>query len=434
MLKKIKAAKRRTVQRNLERMGKAEGIKDPEYDEALKNFKDVEEKLSKMQSLLKDSLSVSKQFTARQAALGSHVAAYFAGDMGGELPLSSHAQDLAQAHTNLHCQVMPCLSNTLTEDFAKHVQEILSEEFPALRKEIHHHDGIRTDLESYRRRVKNLQEKGKPGNDPDLIKFSEKLARTQSLYTDMHADLMSKLRSVHDTRHSMMSSDFMTLLASQLAFHRRLADALGTIVGNIPSNDAMNMCSTIDERIAATPFDATMKSRDSGHSFAGSITGRLRGFSLTKKKRSGSLPARASSSGTPPTSSTPPIAESLPVSDAAYSDMFGDAGNRASLASEASAVGGTFPPPPGMSDSFHGIQSAAAAGAPPPPKREEDEDNSNKVVALFNYQGTDEDDLSFVKGDEIEIVEKIDEGWWRGKLANGTLGLFPSNYVSNVQL
>ena len=75
MLKKIKAAKRRTVQRNLERMGKAEGIKDPEYDEALKNFKDVEEKLSKMQSLLKDSLSVSKQFTARQAALGSHVAA-----------------------------------------------------------------------------------------------------------------------------------------------------------------------------------------------------------------------------------------------------------------------------------------------------------------------------------------------------------------------
>ena len=39
MLKKIKVVKRRAVQKNLERMGKAEGIKDPEYDNELKTSK-----------------------------------------------------------------------------------------------------------------------------------------------------------------------------------------------------------------------------------------------------------------------------------------------------------------------------------------------------------------------------------------------------------
>jgi len=55
-----------------------------------------------------------------------------------------------------------------------------------------------------------------------------------------------------------------------------------------------------------------------------------------------------------------------------------------------------------------------------------------KVVALFDYSGQYEDELSFVAGEEITIVAKDEEAWWRGEV-NGRTGVFPSNYVEPVQ-
>lgn len=425
MLKKIKAAKRRTVQKNLERMGKAEGIKDPEYDEALKNFRDMEEKLSKLQSLLKDSLNASKQYTARQAALASQVGVYFVDSVDGELPLETPSKDFVETFSKAHCQVGPCVNNTLTEDISKHIQEILSEEFPALKKEIHEHDSIRTDVESYRRRVKHMQEKGKPGNDPDLIKFSEKLAKAQSVYTELHANLMSKLRNVHETRHAVMTRDFLTLLASQLAFHRRIADALGSIVAGIPTDDATEICSTVDGRISSTPYDASNANREESRSFMG----RLRGLSLSKKRRSsGHTSSEKRKSNPPVIAETMSVQSILPISDTLpVSEGSAPVGAHMSLSSVASTNSGnvaSFAPPPGMEESS--VFSAAAVGAPPPPGRAA---AAETATALYNYDGADENDLTFIKGDTIEITEKIDEGWWRGKIGDGPEGLFPSNYV-----
>ena len=236
-----------------------------------------------MNALLKDSINVTNQYTAKHAALSSQVAAYFVGDASHTMPLDGPSNKYAEAHTVSHCKVSPCINNTLTEDIVGHIQEVISDEIPALKKEIHEHDAIRTDLESYRRRVKNLQEKGKPGNDPDLIKFSEKLARTQTVYTGLHDKLMAKLRHLHETRHEVMSGDFLTLLASQLAFHQRIANTLSSIAEEIGSS-ASAVCDTIDGRIEATPYD---ESKLGGEQHGG-IMGRLRGISLSRKKRTSS--------------------------------------------------------------------------------------------------------------------------------------------------
>ncbi|XP_066157844.1 SH2/SH3 adapter protein dreadlocks isoform X1 [Euwallacea fornicatus] len=50
------------------------------------------------------------------------------------------------------------------------------------------------------------------------------------------------------------------------------------------------------------------------------------------------------------------------------------------------------------------------------------------AVVKYNYQAQQPDELSLVKGSRILILEKSNDGWWRGQSSNIT-GWFPSNYT-----
>ncbi|KAK9510490.1 hypothetical protein O3M35_005268 [Rhynocoris fuscipes] len=50
------------------------------------------------------------------------------------------------------------------------------------------------------------------------------------------------------------------------------------------------------------------------------------------------------------------------------------------------------------------------------------------AVVKYNYQAQQPDELSLVKGTRILILEKSNDGWWRGQ-SNGVAGWFPSNYT-----
>ncbi|XP_061876286.1 hematopoietic lineage cell-specific protein-like isoform X2 [Colius striatus] len=54
------------------------------------------------------------------------------------------------------------------------------------------------------------------------------------------------------------------------------------------------------------------------------------------------------------------------------------------------------------------------------------------AVALYDYQGDGEDEISFDPDDTITHIEMVDEGWWRGQ-CRGRVGLFPANYVKLLQ-
>lgn len=54
------------------------------------------------------------------------------------------------------------------------------------------------------------------------------------------------------------------------------------------------------------------------------------------------------------------------------------------------------------------------------------------VKARFNFQQTNEDELTFTKGDIISVSRQEEGGWWEGTL-NGRTGWFPSNYVREVK-
>lgn len=51
--------------------------------------------------------------------------------------------------------------------------------------------------------------------------------------------------------------------------------------------------------------------------------------------------------------------------------------------------------------------------------------------ALYDYRSPDSSSLSFVRGDIIEVLTRLDTGWWDG-LLNDERGWFPSNYVQPI--
>lgn len=64
---------------------------------------------------------------------------------------------------------------------------------------------------------------------------------------------------------------------------------------------------------------------------------------------------------------------------------------------------------------------------------EEKEVSEIRAIAIYDYEAAEEDEISFLPGDIICNIEKVDSGWWRGNV-QGTekRALFPSNYVEEL--
>lgn len=51
-----------------------------------------------------------------------------------------------------------------------------------------------------------------------------------------------------------------------------------------------------------------------------------------------------------------------------------------------------------------------------------------QVIAVYDYTAANQDEMSFSKGQLINVLDKSNPDWWRGEV-NGVTGLFPFNYV-----
>lgn len=73
---------------------------------------------------------------------------------------------------------------------------------------------------------------------------------------------------------------------------------------------------------------------------------------------------------------------------------------------------------------------------PPPPAAALDPASLTFVRALFPYEATAPEELSLTKDAVVAVLtpeaERATSGWWQGRLRDGTIGFFPSNYVQAV--
>uniref|UniRef100_A0A8C7FUH6 Intersectin-1 n=1 Tax=Oncorhynchus kisutch TaxID=8019 RepID=A0A8C7FUH6_ONCKI len=65
---------------------------------------------------------------------------------------------------------------------------------------------------------------------------------------------------------------------------------------------------------------------------------------------------------------------------------------------------------------------------PTPPKLPMPSAAVCQVIGMYDYVAQNDDELPFGKGQIINVLSREDPDWWKGEL-NGSVGLFPSNYV-----
>ncbi|KAI9317465.1 hypothetical protein BX666DRAFT_1937494 [Dichotomocladium elegans] len=57
-----------------------------------------------------------------------------------------------------------------------------------------------------------------------------------------------------------------------------------------------------------------------------------------------------------------------------------------------------------------------------------------KAIVLHPYDAENEDELSLLRGEYVSIIDKdADDGWWKGITERGATGVFPSNFVKEIE-
>uniref|UniRef100_A0A8C0ESQ9 CRK proto-oncogene, adaptor protein n=1 Tax=Bubo bubo TaxID=30461 RepID=A0A8C0ESQ9_BUBBB len=61
------------------------------------------------------------------------------------------------------------------------------------------------------------------------------------------------------------------------------------------------------------------------------------------------------------------------------------------------------------------------------------QEEAEYVRALFDFNGNDEEDLPFKKGDILKIRDKPEEQWWNAEDSEGKRGMIPVPYVEKYR-
>jgi len=97
---------------------------------------------------------------------------------------------------------------------------------------------------------------------------------------------------------------------------------------------------------------------------------------------------------------------------------------RQKIEQELKSSGVTVAPPPAITAPSNAKTTVAAASKTANPIK--------KAKALYDYKGEGEEELSFAKGDQVNVFEIEDSGWWQVEL-KGHRGIVPGNYFVDSQ-
>ena len=449
MLQSLKKSKRRTVQRLAKSLNhEDESLDDPLFINAVARFHALEKEYSQILQKLKEYEKLQERLGLVSASLGSRFSLPFGGDDVSEFHCAfEEASELARFSTN----VLPSCLKVLRVNAIESLENLIRNSFPSRKKMIADHNGLQVDVESYKRRVKALT--SKQGNDAKLLKFSAKLENTEHQFNLKHNELLQDLDTMYNERSAYLDPIFAAFLAceSEIAQFKSVStNSIGGQASAVKVPVYRDQITTLVEAGGPPPE----KKR----------SGKLLIFSRWSSKRQETMVVAVPTDDLPYRESVSPPLGPQSCSPATSPNGFNhvdsdfeeteDVDAKVSLASpmdfDSPKIGSpgfsNSPVYSPASDGFSDEESSRVLDDIPtvdkqnvelfsPFSEDVDSDDSSyddhsveKCIATFPFEGTDKDDLTFKKGDIITVLDKIDDGWWKGELC-GRAGLFPTTYV-----
>ncbi|KAJ2160554.1 hypothetical protein GGF46_002150 [Coemansia sp. RSA 552] len=265
----------------------------------------------------------------------------------------------------------------------------------------------------------------------DNITIEDELRTAQVRYEDQYDDLAHRMMEMQDAEQEYLRGAF-SFYQAQMEYHRKSYEELTRISG------AFDDCLRAQRAPAAErhPIGALMATRKSQQALKPTETTTATRHPIPFDGAGTNPLARSASYRTAP-------GHARNNSSSQFSDRgipsSGMAPQLARTQSEFAGTppaeqGGSGPPTPGR-----GVPTTAPRRHAPPPPTPARGPPKQLRKTLYQFQADDPGELALEKNDIVEVLEQIDDGWWKGKLLHspagnpksriGATGLFPANYT-----
>ncbi|KAJ1418199.1 hypothetical protein B484DRAFT_453752 [Ochromonadaceae sp. CCMP2298] len=430
MIKSLKDTRRRMTESVLAKVGASERTTDKDYDISVQKFSDMIGDMNECGAALHSYLVHQKSMLADGEELAKSLArVYESNERMTDWPycesqlLHGHLAEAYREKMDLVQNVLRSSTSTVCAERALDPLRAavlqLNPEVLALQKE---RDMKLTDYDSFRRRLKEKEakkeaieaaahNKGMPIPPTemdrvaaDLDKFQKKVQSglEEYLYVNekVKGDII-KARALHD---QLVDQMLVTAVVCQAELFNQAACQLEAVIEGMPADKVAAARLYIHEFILQGGIKAQPVPQKGALAM---------GLDVVVGKKT-----LADYQKTSP--SPMPVPTAAPVPSAAFHDLSVEETHRPSAPSAPSAPVAPSSAPP----------LAPPSGPPSGVPGASEDTGGSFVEALYDHEAEEEDELNFKAGDRVEVIEKPDGGWWRGR-CNGEEGLFPSNYVQS---
>ncbi|XP_068670145.1 myc box-dependent-interacting protein 1-like [Montipora foliosa] len=453
---------KRAQEKVMQKLGKANETKDLTFDEFVTNFNKQQSAAQRLHKELKNYYSCVKAMLVASDAFGEAVREVYEPEWPGRDKLVQYLEELHnqwnEVQEKLHDEVIIPLT-------------AYQSQFPDIKARINKRGRKLVDYDRYRHNLETLKAKGKNTDPKKLTQAEEEYNEAKSVYTKLHAELYEELPALFDSRIGYYVSSFQSIFTAEGVFHReasrtktQMNDLMDGLIQDMSTGNytTKRPYPALSENQVSDSDDMDSQT-NSSHPESGDVAvcndeaAPVDGTELQDDVNQTEKPTGAADGLNPFLQSDQDEQDSVDGETKALTESQEKAKSPPSGRPAPPQLKADKPPVPSLPVNTHDSQTeiTETKGSPssdetPPPsvalaENEKQEQNSNeipgllyKVRAAYRYIAEDDDELSFEKGEIINVVEfddpeEQDEGWLMGILElSGIKGVFPANFTKKM--
>jgi len=457
MFKGLKDARRRMTETVLAKVGASERTTDPNYDAHVAKFDVMIADMNECGAALHSYLMKQKSMFSDAEELAKSLDRIFDDnlrmtdwpDVDCEMKQCHVAPDYKSKMDVLANVLRSSVSTVSSEHALDPLRACIAKVSPEIEALKAERNIKLTDYDSYRRRLKEKEAKkeqleaaGK-GDTPaaaelqiEIEKFQKKVQSGLEEYTYVNQKTKADVVEAKRQHDQLMDQLIITTIVCQAELFANAAAQLESIIDTMPEDRVRDIRAKVHEYVkqgGVRPAPPAEKSK------------LMKGLDVFTGK---ALPSDYSKS--PGNASTAATDDITPVKAVArpVSNPSAPPAPPSTASASSSSFTATKANPFESGDPFEEDDAGTgtgtgggnpfggdARGPPPmppsaPPAPPASSGGANMVEALFDHEAEEEDELNFSVGDMVEVIDRPDGGWWRGR-CHGKEGLFPCNYVKS---